>query len=72
MENSVRKKDDRRKVKRAELKERKEEEKLQKKEELQRLKAFKRKEIEEKLEKLKEITGNTDLGFNVSSKPNSC
>ncbi|KAL0116065.1 hypothetical protein PUN28_011134 [Cardiocondyla obscurior] len=63
MENSMRKKDTRRAVKRAETKERKEQEKQQKKEELKRLKALKRKEIEEKIEKLKEITGNDDMHF---------
>lgn len=57
LENSLRKKDNRRAQKRAEVKTRKEQEKLQKREELKQLKAIKRKEIEEKLEKLKEITG---------------
>nr|CAD7586320.1 unnamed protein product [Timema genevievae] len=63
MEHSLRKKDDRRKLKREELKKRKQEEKVRKREELKRLRAMKRKEIETKLEKLKEITGNKELGF---------
>nr|CAD7259925.1 unnamed protein product [Timema shepardi] len=63
MEHSLRKKDDRRKLKREELKKRKQEEKVRKREELKRLRAMKRKEIETKLEKLKEITGNAELGF---------
>ncbi|CAG9863260.1 unnamed protein product [Phyllotreta striolata] len=65
MENSVRRTDDRRKVKRQEVKERKKEEKEQKMQELKKMQEYKRKEIEEKLEKLKEITGNETLGFNV-------
>lgn len=64
MENSLRRKDNRRSQKRAEVKQRKEEDKLRKKEELKQLKALKRKEIEEKIEKLKEITGNDDIQFN--------
>lgn len=65
MEHSLRKKDDKRKLKRAEIKERKEKEKQQKKEELKKLQELKRKEIEEKIQQLKEITGNTEIGFNV-------
>lgn len=65
MENSLRRKDDKRKLKRAEIKERKEKEKQQKKEELKKLQELKRKEIEEKIQQLKEITGNTDVAFNV-------
>lgn len=57
----MRKKDTRRAVKRAEVKQRKEQEKQQKKEELKQLKVLKRKEIEEKIEKLKEITGYMTL-----------
>nr|XP_022902585.1 protein KRI1 homolog [Onthophagus taurus] len=64
MENSVRKKDDKRKVKRAEVKERKQKEKQQKMEDIRKLKELKRKEIEEKIQQLKEITGNTDIDFN--------
>lgn len=66
MANSVRKTDDRRKLKRAEIKERKEEDKKRKQEELKQLKALKKKEIEEKIKKLREITGNDDLNFQVS------
>ncbi|CAG0880718.1 unnamed protein product [Darwinula stevensoni] len=63
MNESLRKKDERRRRKREEVRERKHMEKEQKKEELKRLKALKRKEIQEKLEKLKEITGNEEIGF---------
>ncbi|XP_064416798.1 protein KRI1 homolog [Latimeria chalumnae] len=61
--NSVRRKDDRRKQKREEIKEKKKKEKEKKREELKQLKNLKRKEILEKLQKLKEITGNENVGF---------
>lgn len=67
MNSSLRQKDDRRKVHREELKERKEREKEAKRQELKQLKAVKRKEIAERLEKLKEITGNTDINFEVGN-----
>lgn len=60
---SVRRTDDKRKLKRKERDERKDKEKEKKKEELKRLKNLKRKEIMEKLEKLKKITGNDKVGF---------
>ncbi|KAM7286801.1 protein KRI1 homolog [Ixodes scapularis] len=63
MQDSMRRKDDRRSVKRHETRERKQEEKELKKEEIKRLKALKRKEILDKLERLKEITGNDQVGF---------
>lgn len=63
VDHSLRKTDDRRKLKRAEIKERKEEEKKQKQDDLKQLKVLKRQEIEEKIKKLKEITGNDDIGF---------
>nr|CAH7761243.1 unnamed protein product [Callosobruchus chinensis] len=63
MENSLRQKDDKRKVKRQEVKERKKKEKEEKMQDLKKLQELKRKEIEEKLEKLKEITGNPSIGF---------
>lgn len=66
MDNSARKKDDRRKLKRQETKERKKKEKEEKMKELKTLQELKRKEIEEKLEKLKEITGNSDIAFEVN------
>jgi hypothetical protein len=65
MENSLRKRDDRRKRKRQEIKERKEAEEARKREELKRLKSLKRKEIMEKIEKLKQVTGNDEVGFKV-------
>lgn len=63
MENSIRRKSDKRKQKRQEIKERKKTEKEKKMQDLKKLQELKRTEIEEKLEKLKEITGNTTLGF---------
>lgn len=63
MQDSMRRKDDRRKLKRQEVRERKLQEKEQKKEEINRLKALKKKEILEKLQKLKEVTGNDQLGI---------
>lgn len=63
MEHSLRRTDDKRKIKRAEVKERKLKEKEQKKEDLKKLQELKRKEIDEKIQKLKEITGNTDVAF---------
>ncbi|XP_063225182.1 protein KRI1 homolog [Bacillus rossius redtenbacheri] len=63
VESTLRRKDDRRKLKRAEVRERKEREKRRKLEELKQLKALKRKELEARIQRLKEITGNADLGF---------
>ncbi|KAM7386342.1 hypothetical protein PAMA_009121 [Pampus argenteus] len=60
---SVRSKDDRRKLKREEVKERKEKEKEQKREQLKQLKNLKRNEIMEKLKRLQELTGNEELAF---------
>ncbi|KAF5269810.1 hypothetical protein FQR65_LT05856 [Abscondita terminalis] len=65
MEHSLRQKDDKRKMKRAERKTRKEVEKQNKMEEIKQLKALKRQEIEEKIQKLQEVTGNNDLGFDL-------
>ncbi|KAL3287580.1 hypothetical protein HHI36_002047 [Cryptolaemus montrouzieri] len=64
MEHSLRKEDNKRKLKRVEVKERKAREKVEKMEDLKKLRDFKRKEIEEKIEKLKEITGNKEMAFN--------
>lgn len=63
LEHSLRKTDDKRKVKRQETKERKKKEKEEKMQDLKKLQELKKKEIEEKIEKLKEITGNTDIEF---------
>ncbi|XP_056263536.1 protein KRI1 homolog [Pseudoliparis swirei] len=60
---SVRSKDERRKLKRDEVKERKDKEKEQKRENLKQLKNLKRNEIMEKLKKLQELTGNEQLAF---------
>uniref|UniRef100_A0A673NJV0 Protein KRI1 homolog n=1 Tax=Sinocyclocheilus rhinocerous TaxID=307959 RepID=A0A673NJV0_9TELE len=61
---SVRSKDDRRKMKREEVKERKKKEKEQKQQQLKELKNLKRAEIMDKLKKLQELTGNEKLAFN--------
>ncbi|XP_056645496.1 protein KRI1 homolog [Diorhabda sublineata] len=63
MENSLRRTDNRRKIKRQEIKERKKKEKEEKVQEVKKLQELKLKEIEQKLEQLKEITGNANLGF---------
>lgn len=72
MENSLRKRDDRRKRKRSEVKQRKEAEEARKREELKRLKSLKRKEIMEKIEKLKQVTGNDEVGFKVGFLQSKC
>ncbi|KAK9700744.1 KRI1-like family C-terminal [Popillia japonica] len=64
IESSLRRKDDKRKLKRTETKERKQKEKLQKMEEIKQMQMLRKKEIEEKIQKLKEITGNDEIGFN--------
>jgi hypothetical protein len=72
MENSLRKRDDRRKRKRNEIRQRKEAEEARKREELKRLKSLKRKEIMEKIEKLKQVTGNDEVGFKVLILQTKC
>ena len=61
----VRRKDDKRKIARQLVKERKESEKLQKREELKRLKNLKRKEIERKLQEIKKNAGDEKLNFDL-------
>lgn len=65
IEDSVRSKDNKRALKRQEVKERKQREKDQKQEEIRQLKNLKKKEILEKLEQLKEVTGNPSVGFSA-------
>ncbi|XP_075062918.1 protein KRI1 homolog isoform X2 [Mixophyes fleayi] len=60
--HSVRRKDDRRKRKREEIKERKTKEKERKQEEMKQLKNLKRRELQEKLQKLHKLTGEQHLG----------
>ncbi|PVD22652.1 hypothetical protein C0Q70_15907 [Pomacea canaliculata] len=65
IEDSVRRKDNKRALKHQEIKERKKKEKEEKQEEIRQLKNLKKKEILERLEQLKEITGNPDVGFSA-------
>ena len=65
IEDSLRRKDEKRKRKREERKKRKEEQLVQKRLEVKRLKKQKREELMEKINKLKELTGNDTLGFDV-------
>uniref|UniRef100_A0A7G3AR76 Protein KRI1 homolog n=1 Tax=Lutzomyia longipalpis TaxID=7200 RepID=A0A7G3AR76_LUTLO len=60
---SVRNVDDRRKKKRAELKERKAREKEERKKEIEKLKELKKQEIEEKINKLKQVAGSENIQF---------
>ena len=64
IDDSVRRKDDRRKLKRAEKKQRKELERKQKLEEIKRLKNLKKKEILDKMKRLKTVAGEEDLAVN--------
>lgn len=63
IDQSVRKTDDRRKVKRVEVRERKHKEKEEKLKEIEILKEFKRKEIEEKMQKLKAVIGDEEMNL---------
>ncbi|CAF1415704.1 unnamed protein product, partial [Rotaria sordida] len=65
IDDSVRRKDDRRKLKRAEKKQRKEFERKQKLEEIKRLKNLKKKEIFDKMKRLKTVAGDEDLPVNM-------
>lgn len=63
IEHSVRKTDDRRKMKRLEKKEHKQREKEEQRKELEKLKELKRNEIEEKIQTLKQVSGVDKLPF---------
>ncbi|XP_014277619.1 protein KRI1 homolog [Halyomorpha halys] len=63
VEGSLRRKDDSRKKKRAEIAQRKKEEKTKKHQEIKKKQKEKLVEIEERIQKLKELTGNPELGF---------
>lgn len=65
IENSVRRKDERRKSQRAEKKQRKELERKQKLEEIKRLKNLKKKEILDKMNRLKSVAGEDNLRINI-------
>ncbi|CAF1199331.1 unnamed protein product [Rotaria sp. Silwood1] len=65
IDNSVRRKDDRRKLKRIEKKQRKEFEHKQKLEEIKRLKNLKKKEIFNKMKRLKNVAGDDNLPVNI-------
>lgn len=64
IEQSVRKTDDRRKLKRVEVRDRKQQEKEEKFREIEILKGLKRNEIEEKIKKLKAVVGDEEISFN--------
>lgn len=66
IESSLRRKEEKRKLKREALKKRKEGELEQKRIEIKQLKKRKKQELLEKIKNLKEITGNERLGFDVS------
>ncbi|XP_037038296.1 protein KRI1 homolog [Bradysia coprophila] len=63
IDHSVRKQDNRRKEKRAEVKERKLNEKKEKMKELEMINAIRKREIEEKIKKLKDVTGDDTIPF---------
>lgn len=63
IEGSLRRKNDSRSKKRAEIAQRKKEEKLKKQQEIKKKQKEKLSEIEERLQKIKELTGNVELGF---------
>ena len=63
--DTLRRKENKRKQKRDEYKKRKELEKQKKREEIKRLKNLKKEEIIEKIEKIKKITGNEDLKLDI-------
>lgn len=63
IEGSMRRKNDARSKKRAEMAQRKKEEKAKKFQDVKKKQKQKLSEIEERLQKLKELTGNVELGF---------
>lgn len=66
MEQSLRKKDDKRKKHREDVKARKDAERAKKEEELKRLKTLKRQEIMDKIQQLQQITGNDEMPFDTN------
>lgn len=66
MENSLRRKEEKRKIKREELTERKKKELEKRSLEIKQLKKIKKKEIINRIRKLQEITGNKGVGFEVN------
>eukprot|EP01035_Chromulina_nebulosa_P017280 gene17280-22815_t len=65
--DSVRRLDDKRKIARDHLRERKEKERRQKEEEMKRLKNLKKKELQERLRKISEVGGLHELGIDESA-----
>lgn len=65
IDDSVRRTDDRRKVKRADKKQRQALERRQKLEEIKRLKNLKKKEIFDKMKRLKAVAGDEQLALNM-------
>ena len=65
IDDSVRRKDDRRKLKRQEKKQRKELERKQKSEEIKRLTHLKKKEILDKMNRLQAVAGDDGLSLNL-------
>ncbi len=68
IESSLRRKDEKRKKKREAKKLKKEQLLREKRLEVKQLKKRKKEEFRQRIEKLKEITGNSQFGFDVSPK----
>lgn len=65
MENSLRRKEEKRKLKREELAQRKKNELEKRSLEIKQLKKIKKQEIIERIKKIQEVTGNKGVGFEV-------